>query len=349
MHLLRAALALIMFTTAFEAAGQVLTSEMPKAFYQYQNSLSTKTTANACSTMVTVSDSLMCNPSLIGLFDKDRFAAQVYVGNDYASINNVNKILNQTITKEALREMFTTNAIIETEASGEMSFQTKYFGARFVPYRVTFFSALRNAAYPTLALHAMQERSFSFQGGSKLFDNLHGGVELRIADRKFVHREVTLYEISAEDGADLLKPQEQKAIYVEPGLTYFFQIPWKPRVSILGRNLGTVDKQHEALRFSPQLEGGVGIAPPIRYGTLEVGVDVRRDLEDDIISAQVGTSYVLGAMQLLAGIGNQFLSGGVIFGYGSTRVGIAYSSTRIPGVDENSYVQKVTTQFSFQL
>lgn len=349
----------VIFITLFgilvwsKSFGQVLIQEVPNSFNQVDTSLGIKGVGYACLSMTMLQDNLPCQPAFLTYTKEPSFTAQITAGNGYTALKTGDQLLNQHVSKEFLKSLFNENQVIEMEAVGDLFFKTKYFGAKFIPYKLNYFSVIRNSAYPTIALHAMQEKTFVFQGAHTIWNDVHLGAQARLVDRKFIHKEFTLFQVLAEDGAATLTPQEQKAVFIEPGVAYVMPIAWKPRASLLWTNLGYVDKTYEVLDTSPQPQFGVGVSPPLKYGTLEVGIDYKKvGPASDTVDQQLfyGAAYTLGATQFTGGFNSQNINGGVSFNLSSVNVGIIYTSTKTFSYgDDQNYAQSVYTQFSFQM
>jgi hypothetical protein len=307
----------------------------------------------ACSTMTLITDALPCNPSLIAKVKTPSFVIQGFASNGYQGFKNAEQLLNGTPSKDYLRSLFGENQTIETEGNAQLVFQARHFGASYTPYGLNYFSRVYNASYPLIDIQAVLERTWNFHLGAEVGNSgLFLGVQTRLIERKFIRKSVALFDLLAQDGSDLIKPQSQQLVLVEPGATYFFPVAWKPRVSLMLNEFGSSNNEYQNLPRSPHVSGGVGIEPPLGWGQLELGLDYKknRDTSNPLYSVSSGATYRLGAMQALLGVGATELSTGVLIGFKPARVGIVYSSTRI-GVasSQEEYVQSVITQFGFEM
>lgn len=333
------------------AMAQVLTQELPEGFDQNYSNLTNKGTGSASLTQTKLTDTLPKNPAYLGIRRAPKFTAQVATGNGYKAFETSNKLLNEPVSREYLKSLFSDSNVIEAEGAGELTFQANNFGARYTPIRFTYFSVMRDVSFPRIALHVMQEKAFTFQTGYKVTRGAYAGLQTRMVERRFIHKEFALYDVLLEEPGRVVQPQDQKAVYIEPGAAYFFDLPWKPRVSAVVSNTGFIDRQYEEFGYRPGVDLGLGAEAPAPYGALEFGVDAHSSQlsQKGLEAFKLGSAYTLGATQLLFGLNSESVNGGVVFGFSSLNVGIVYSSTRIPGRGQDEYNNTLYTQFAYQM
>lgn len=235
------------------------------------------------------------------------------------------------------------------EASGEFSFRTRYFGAGFTPYRLTYFSLVRNAAYPQIAVHAMQERTMRIMGGGQVEDNLHAGLQLRYVTREFVQEEFSLYEAITKSDS-ILRKRKQNVFYVEPGFAYILDPKWKTRTSVLLSNVGFADEKYEEINLDPVWDLGVGFSPPVAFGQWDLGLNyqITRAKTDPLDQVRIGTSYSYGLLSGILGFDRNNWSIGVLTSFWSARAGIVYVFNRVQTATGEIFENQTTfTELSF--
>ncbi|HEX4924140.1 MAG TPA: hypothetical protein VFV50_08640, partial [Bdellovibrionales bacterium] len=219
----------------------------------------------------------------------------------------------------------------------------------FTPYHLSYVSVVRNQAYPVVALRAAQERSLRVQAGGPVTPWLQAGLQTRLVDRKFVQNEFSMFEAIA-DGESVLAPKEQKLVYLEPGLTILGAGTWEPKLSAMISNMGFTDRTFEETKQSPVLDTGVGVAPPIGFGKLELGLnyrasDMRPDLWDRF---GLGADYRLGLIEATMGWGREYLNFGLMSSFWSAHVAVLFSSMKYKTADLGEASRSsVMTEFSF--
>lgn len=310
----------------------------------------TKGLANACLTIL-VPDGIQCNPALNPLIKKSTLGAELQLSNGYSSLENLRKLLDGKVSQELTDTLFSQGKIIQIEANADIFFQSKYLSGLYTPLSVKGFSVVRNEANPDVDLYAIEEKGLTFQSGYEVFNNLYAGVQLRALNRKFIKQRFKLVALGTQAGQDLLKPKEQSVTYIEPAMTYFFSQDWRPRVSILGSNLGFVSKKYDELPEPAELQLGFGISPPMYWGDMDLSLEYRSMSyeESDLKKLRFGMLYHFGSMYLSGGIDSNGISGGVYYALEKINAGIVYSTTQLSNQGESFYTQTVYVQLGWQL
>jgi hypothetical protein len=328
-----------------------LYTEIPSRFTFGQLTLGAMGVAEACLTMTNLNDSLPCQPAFLAKQKKGTFIAQLAFGDSYTGLQTADHILNKNIDSNFVSSLFQQNQVISMEANSELTFIGPHFAAQFVPYQITYFSVIRDEAYPVVALHALQARSWTGATGYDLTKELSLGLSASFVQRKFIQTSFDAFEAASESGSNLLSPQTQNAFFLSPGLVYQLHVPWRPRISILGRNIGFANQYFSALDDEPEVGVGFGVTPPLRWGKLEIGLDYEavKDPTDTVNRLHLGASYQFGHMTILVGASQDDYSGGVMFGLDSIRAGIIYKSTNIPFGNETDYARSIYSEFGLQI
>ncbi|OQW51110.1 MAG: hypothetical protein A4S09_10425 [Proteobacteria bacterium SG_bin7] len=333
-------------------AANLAFSRNARTFETQNSSLVTKGLAHACLSLVDIPDGLSCNPAMIPLNSKSSLGFQLLLSNGYAALNQVKSLLDGNITQQQIDAMFAQGKITQIEAGSDIIFKSKYLSGKFTPMTIKGFSAVRNEANPDVELYSVQENGFTFQSGMKFTEGLYGGIQARFANRKFIRQNFKLLVLGTPAGQALLKPKEQSAAYFEPSLTYFFKGSWKPRLTAMIANLGSVSQEYSEQLPTP-LEGQIGIAisPQLGWGNMDFTLDYRSmsyEEPDAWERVRAGVIYHFGSMYLTGGLDANGISGGVFYSVDKFNAGIMYSTTRFINEDEY-YTQTVYVQLGWQI
>lgn len=341
----------IMLATGVSALAQEASIQagIPDFFSRADASILIRGLGPACPAMTSVKYVLPCNPAFTDIHTEKLFAAHLFLGNDTSTIRRIEQLINGPHSKEFIEDLFTRHQVIEMEANGEFSFRTRYFAAAFAPYRLTYFSAIRNTSYPVISLHAMKERTLRAMIGGEIEEGAFLGMQVRGVDREFVQDQFTLFDAITDTEA-VLQKKTQHAVFFEPGLAYEFQESWRPRVTAYLSNIGVVDREYEEIDSNPILDFGAGVKPPLGFGEWDLAANyhAQKSADDPWRNWSFATSYSLGLLDAIAGVGAEQWSAGVLTSFWSARVGIVYSARKVttPLGDELT-AQTTFTEFSF--
>lgn len=312
-----------------------------------------KSLANACLSIVDSPDSLPCNPATIPLINKPDFGAEALVSNGFEALKNTQLLLSGNLNQEVADTLFKKNSEIQIEGNGDVHFRSPYLAGRYVPLTVKGFTIVRNEANPEVEIQAMQESGFTFQTGTKLFGNLYGGIQTRFLSRKYINQQFKLVDLATQDGANLLTPQQQNITYIEPGLYLPFEsYLWSPRISFFVANLGFVTPYDPTLNQPPEAQLSFAVTPPMRWGRLDLDLDIKRLSIYDTQPTDMlhfGALYHFGSLYLSGGLDHFGASSGIFYTLEKINAGILYSTTKTTTTEESFYTQTVYVQIGWQI
>ncbi len=334
----------ILLTQMQSLAAYVL-NELPGQFTPNSASMSVKTLGGSCYALAEIQDGAPCAASFLALVKRPRFFGTALVGNGYDAVKTTNDVLYKPLSRGDLENLFSEKSYLEAAGSVKLTFLAPHFAAQFTPYEATLNSIIRNASYPVVGIHAINERSLRLSWGSELWKNILAGSHLRIFERRFVHDEFQMFQAITNSGA-LLKPHEQTGFSLDPSLTWWFDNPWQFRWTLGVENLGWVNKSYSEMPFQPQFTSGIGVATPLSLGLLEMGLDLRmpRDRSLALNDFMFGSNYRFGALQFLAGINERYVAGGIRFALRNIDLGVSYTTTQWPSGSLENYQQSLMTQ-----
>lgn len=298
-----------------------------------------------------IPDGLPCNPAYTPMNTKPSLGAEILLSNGYSSLENMRKLLDSQLTQDLADTLFSKGKIIQIESNIDINFRSKYLSGQYSPTSIKGFSVIRNEANPDVDLYAVEEKGFNFQSGYEIFNNFYAGAQVRFVDRKFIRKQFKLVSLGTQEGKDLLKPKEQKATYIEPAISWTFAKAWKPRVSIMVVNLGTVSETHDELKSPMEPQVGFGFSPPVYWGDLDISIEYRSMNydESDFDKLHIGSLYRFGSMFLTGGIDTNGISSGVYYSLDKLNAGIMYSTTRFVNDNEDFFTQTVYMQLGWQI
>lgn len=331
---------------AQRASAYYVLSDLPSEFDTSYQSLTVQAMGGACLAQTQVLDGMPCAASFLALVKKPRFFGTGLVGNGYEAVKATNDILYKPMSKADLESLFANKSHLEASGSVKFTFLAPHFAAQFSPYQASLQSVVRNASYPVIGIHGINERRLGFSYGQERWKNVLVGTHFRLFQRRFVHQEVQLFQAITNSGA-IIKPFEQNGFAFDPSLTYFASDQSQFRWTVALENLGWVDKSFAELPMQPRFVTGIGNSAPVGVGLWEWGVDWRPGSQARLTSEDLslGSSYRLGALQFLAGINKTMLSGGVRFALRTVDLSVAYTTTRYPSGSSDDYQQSLLTQF----
>lgn len=204
---------------------------------------------------------LSCNPAFLAYEDKHQFRLDI-AGNDHlAQVNAYRERLNANdsvgIANAALGDREPTLA----RASSVLWYQRDWWALSFAPFRGGFASSTRNAAYPEVAADIYKEYEILGKAGLVAEDsNLSAGLQLRYVDRQYFRRQFDL--LDAIGDPSLLKIEQKRVLYVEPGINYMFESNWSSSVAATVTQLPLAQDGNER-EVKPVVDIGLSTAPPI--------------------------------------------------------------------------------------
>lgn len=340
----------IVFTQAANSQSLAF-SRNARTFELQHTTLMMKGLANSCLTIIDMPDGLPCAASMTPLNTKSSLGAEFQLSNGYSSLQYVQKLLSNNRDQELFDSLFTQGKVVQVEVNADLNFRSKYLSGQYSPVSVKGFSAVRNEADPDVDFFAIEESGFTFQSGYEVFNNLFAGVQVRALQRKFVKQRFKLVSLGTQAGQDLLKPKEQTVTYIDPSLSYFFNMAWKPRLTFMVVNSGSVSEKFDELKEPVDTQLGIGISPPIYWGDMDLTLEYRSMTyeEDDVKKLRVGALYHFGSMYLTGGVDSNGVSGGVFYSLDKINSGIVYSTTQGVQQEESFYTQTVYVQLGWQL
>ena len=227
----------------------------------------------------------------------------------------------------------------------------------FLLYRVQYVSEVHNPNLPVIAVHALVEKSLSFEAGvplSLIFSGLEDftlGARLSFLERDYVHGAFSLFDAIGSEPRSLLPTRAQQGVLIYPSVGWVSpKMPWKLRVSLGVNTIGNVWPEDALYPIQVDLGTGVGIEPPVGWGRWRVGLDLVQLIhgEDLLSRIRFGTSYQFGITEVMAGFNQNALTVGLQFGLHFITAGIVYEFLRndFGGTTPGS---KLATELSIKL
>ena len=312
-------------------------THVPSRFQTRELTASSRALGETCLSRGTMPDGTICNPAFLSELSESPLLGRLYLGNGYAALSTANNFIYQPLSKEFLQELFTRQNVTSLEAHAGLSFSSRYFSAEFSPYRVQYTHEVHNPNNAVIAIHAAVEKSFALSAGLPLsaldgaLDGFSFGAKLRVLSRDFVHGRFSMFEVAAsEEARSLLPMKSQTAVFVDPSVAWTSEGPWKKRVSFGFSNLGRVWPRDPLYPEPADLGFGLGLEPPVGFGSLKLGIDFAELLHGESAMGRFrsGLSYRFGIVEAMAGYNQSATTVGLQFGFQLIRVGIVYEFLR---------------------
>jgi hypothetical protein len=317
-----------------------------------QSSLILKGVAHSCLGLITVSDTLPCNPAFTPFTEKPSVGVQVLLSNGYSALNNAQQLSDGRVTDSLVHSLFNDRQTMQIEANSEVFIKSRYFNFRYSPMAVRAFSVVRNEANPEIQLSVVRESTYTGQTGIGFGENFFAGLQLRMADRRIIRRQFKLVELATQNGRNILVPKDQTVTFIEPAATYFFPSSWRPRLTALVANNGFVSQRHSEVPERPQVQFGVGMTPPLPVGQLNVTLDYRSlsfEEASDFEKLHAGLIFKYGAMELMGGLDTFGTSAGTYYSIKDFNAGLVYSTSRWLAENRETFSQTLYIQLGWQI
>jgi hypothetical protein len=355
---MRFLISLLLILTAAQGVlasrGRVLnTSGAPYFLNSDRAFLPHKVLGSTCSSFRSISKEPACNPALLGedqssnlskddseksFFAKGYFAANLFFGDDYETLYKNKDVISANDKLALAQSLLSEKEPIRFSGAANLWWRGEKAAMSYQPLRLSYFSFVKNQAYPDVVVHAMQEQSVNLQYGGFLNENWRAGVQTRLVERKFVHEEFNLFD-AIPNIDNYLKLKSQKLILLEPGLAYELHgddgiEKWRPVFTANLSNLGFADQSYDEVPRKGILDTGFSLSPPLSFGELELGLNYRWSSEiDGDKKFRLGGQYRLGLAGFLFAIDPDQWSLGVISAFRSVSAGLMYERTRIENFD----------------
>lgn len=353
------ALILLLFFHAplFAAVTEYAFSDIPSRFHSNQLTAGSRGLGELCYSRLQMPDGTVCSPSLLNYTEENSLLLQFYLGNGYGALSTADNFVNKTLTKDFLEQLFRSNNSTSVDANAGLAFTAKYFSAYFQPYRVQYASEVHNPNFPVIAVHAAKERSLGVKGGVPLswldphLEKFSVGLGIDVFERKFLHGSFSLFQALTEDANQFLPIKEQSGVHIVPALSYKEDDSlWNLLGTVSVSNLGPTWGEDAAYPNKQDVNLGVGISPNVGFGKWSLGVDLVNLITGIgfIDRFRVGTSYQLGAMEVMTGWNRDYVAVGLQYRISIVQAGIVYEfmTHEYGGLSGGS---KIATEVSIRL
>lgn len=329
--------------------------EIPRSIALGNSDFTSRTLSYACFGMDALIEGLPCNPAFTAKERRSHFQGQFFFGNNVSYVTEVSRLLDGHGDPATVEKLFSQKASAEAEANIQASYLRETWGVQFAPYRLYYYALIRNPSLPVVTLYTGQEQTLSAQiasfAGDNGDDHWFWGLQLRGVDRRFILSEFTLTDALASGGSQYFETKNQRALYLEPGLLYeFADKEWKPQVGLTLKNAGLIDNKYNELAASPDWHLAGSVRPPVRYGELELGLNLRFNsyIEDFKEVPHFGLSYKLGAMRGLASYADREYSLGFMLDFDKWNGGLTYWRKKYENLwGEQDQLQTVYLELGF--
>jgi hypothetical protein len=299
-----------------------------------------------CSVMTQNATDLPCNPALLPESEDSTFATSLMLGDDYDLVSKNRDLFDGKDKVKLAENILSEKDPIRLEGASYIWWRSPYFSVSLEPIRLTYFSRVRNQAFPEIAVQAMQEQSLQVQIAGFLNKNLSLGFSLRGVERKIVQEEFNLFDALTHVD-DYFEVKTQRALWLQPGISYLFDDEetreWHPRVSFLVSQLGYVDHNYDNIITEPYIDAGISVTPPALWGEWEWALNYRWLRTPDFQRKfRLGTQYHLGFLNLLAAYDRDEWDAGIMAQVKFLSISVLWKQQKYSDFDGNTNAENAT-------
>ena len=176
--------------------------EVPRSIPLGSSDFTHHSLGTVCFAMDSLVDGLPCNPAFTAKERKGQFQTHLFFGNNVSYVQDVKNIMSGQADQRNIDRLFNQTRSSEMEANVEAGYLTEKFGLSFSPYRLSYYSLIRNSSLPVITLYAGEEQVLRTQLASYVNEDYFFGVQLRGVQRRFILSEFTLTDALVENSQD---------------------------------------------------------------------------------------------------------------------------------------------------
>jgi hypothetical protein len=299
-----------------------------------QNTIINTVLGSSCNSMRMNTIEPVCNPAFFGEKADHTVGLNLLVGRDYEKIYRNRDLITGDDKLTLAQTLLSETKPVHFEGEAQLWWRAERFAISYSPIRATYFSSVRNQAYPDVAVHAMQEQSLQFQAGGFLNANWRAGLNLRSVRRKFVQEEFNLFD-AIPDIDNHLQSRSQDVLLIEPGIAYEFQgdetiQQYRPILAAKISNTGYRSTSYSDVPEDSILDTGLSVSPQISWGQLEYSIHYRYSSElPNERKFRWGFQYGVEGLNLALGYDNDQIGLGSQFNVYGVGLGLMYLRNRI--------------------
>lgn len=203
---------------------------------------------------------LDCNPAFLAREEKRELRLGATANDRIGEVNDYREKLGASDTEGIINKVLSQHDALVARATSGAWYQHDWWAMGYVPFRGGFASDVRNPAYPTVLASIFKESEIFAKAGflAPSDPNLEVGAQLRYVDRQFFHQQFDFLDVYGNPKE--LQIQGQKALYLEPGVSYSFDMAWSSAISAT-LTQGAVYQDGYQNRFMPMLDIGFATTP----------------------------------------------------------------------------------------
>lgn len=253
----------------------------PASLRSVPDTLSWQVLGSTCTAFQKTPDSLPCHPAFTA---SDRAGKKIRghlrFSDHFQNWGETQRIIRGDADRSDLEKVFQEKESSSLQASFEFSYLQENLGLSVQPGRWVYISQIENPSLPLVHLLAYQEQNFRMQLGSFIEGPWSWGVEVRPFRRQVVSQDFFVTDVLVENGSDILKPQTQNGVAIEPGMIYEVQdSSLNPKFSFLLQQWGYLDRKIEGLPLSPKGIFAGSMNPSQIWGDLQLGASLTASSE----------------------------------------------------------------------
>lgn len=316
---------------------QISGSQLNLFYGSHGTSIISRVLGQSCIVLDFKSSELPCQPAYMFGRKAPGFEAELFLGLNRKPVEHLGHLSEASYGQELLGNLLQGEPTLVGQVSTDVTYQMNRFGVSVDPYRLSYYSALRNEELPVLSLLATEDHSLRVQWGSGLQSGILIGIQFRALNRRLVAYDLTFYDL-LDDTLKDFEISEQNLLFIEPGAVFQGDGSLKPQLSVMIANAGFADTRFGILDPSPVLEVGLGVAPNLPLGDLAFGIAYRGRYREEADSAdrlRVGLSYSLHGLRSVLGLAERDVAMGILSHLGPLSLGFMVHSLWLKEYEED--------------
>lgn len=203
---------------------------------------------------------LACNPADLANSEVHQFRINTLVDNNLpkalAFTDDVKDHDYVGVTRRLLEQK---NPVV-TRDSASIWYQREWWAIMYTPMRAGFATYVENPAYPEVATQIYRQTDITGKMGftADADPDLKFGIQGRFISRDYVYQNFDV--LSALSDPRVIQISNEKALYLEPGITYGWKGAWDPTISATLTNLRVAGSGRRA-NTSPIVDIGYATRP----------------------------------------------------------------------------------------
>ena len=230
-----------------------------------------------CLSMVAGPMDLDCNPAFLATEKKRQFRADVSFNDKVKQVNDYREKVESGDSAGIADSILGNRDPNIAQASTALWYQRDWLAVGYVPIRAGLATLVQNQAYPDISADVYKESEFFAKAGYQLPDDPHVkvGLQARYVQRDYFYKEFAAFDAASDPS--IIAVQQQKILFLEPGVSYVFDGDWASAISGTVTNLPIYAEG--STPFEPVFDVGFSTTPPFADGKFRTSTHITENPE----------------------------------------------------------------------